>query len=822
MELFRDVRYGVRQLWRAPGFTAAAVLALGLGVGATTAIFSVLDAVVLRPLPYAQPERLVTLREANAVKGLDREPMSPVNFVDYRALNQVFTDAAAWWRPTLTLTGEGQEPLRVRAIETSSNLFAVLGVRPRLGAGFPETGPIHKPNIYEVVISDRLWRTRFNANPAIVGQRIRLDNVGHTVVGVMPPGFHFPENDDIWVRLGWDLARHYRGAHFMDGVARLRDGVTVERAQAELTALSTRLGKEFANTNRDWVARATPLHVDVVGFFRPALYVLLGAVSLLLVIACVNVASLMLARSTVREREVAIRAAIGATRARLVRQFLTESALLAMIGSLAGIVLAFVGVRLLVTATPVPIPRLDEVGLDARVLVFALGVAAATAIGFGLLPALFLSGVDSQQTLKESTRTTTSRRREHTRRLLVIAEIGLAVMLLFGAGLLIRTVSNLARQDPGFARAAAAASGARPTTVLTGSVQLTRSTYPQWAQVAQFYGTLLDRLRQSSEVESVGASNTLPLESSWRMPYRVRGRVDGASEGEAPQAQYQTVSDGYFESLGVPLMAGRTFDAHDTANSEGVVVINQTLARQQFGRDNPVGQTIVSMSLGVGPLGSSLMKERAHRIIGVVGDVKNHSLQSPAEPALYHTVRQFPFMVMHVAVRGHADASRLTALLREAVRATDPAIALSDIQTIDNVVDSAVSQLRLLTYLMAGFAALALLLAVVGIYGMLAYAVSQRQQEISIRLALGASRAGLLWLVLRQGLVLAVTGAALGAAGGIVLSRSMSGLLYGVRASDTLTLAAVMAIVVCVALAACLIPARRAATVEPLAGLRGE
>jgi putative ABC transport system permease protein len=822
MELFRDVRYGLRQLWRAPGFTAAAVLALGLGVGATTAIFSVLDAVVLRPLPYAQPERLVTLREANAKKGLEREPMSPVNFVDYRALNRVFSDAAAWWRPTLTLTGEGQEPLRVRAIETSSNLFAVLGVRPRLGAGFPETGPIHKPNIYEVVISDRLWRSRFNANPAIVGQSIRLDNVAHTVLGVMPPGFHFPENDDIWVRLGWDLARHSRAAHFMDGVARLRDGVTIEGAQAELTALSARLGKEFANSNRDWIARATPLHVEVIGFFRPALYVLLGAVSLLLVIACVNVASLMLARSTVREREVAIRAAIGATRTRLVRQFLTESALLAMFGSLAGVLLAFAGVRLLVTATPVPIPRLDEVGLDARVLVFALGVAAATAIGFGLLPALFLSGVDSQQTLKESTRTTTSRRREHTRRLLVVAEIGFAVMLLFGAGLLIRTVSNLARQDPGFARAAAAASGARPTTVLTASVQLTRSTYPQWAQVAQFYGTLLDRLRQSSEVEFVGASNTLPLESSWRMPYRVRGRVDGAGQGEAPLAQYQTVSDGYFESLGVPLMAGRTFDAHDTPNSEGVVVINQTLARQQFGRENPVGQTITSMSLGVGPLGSSLMKERAHRIIGVVGDVKNHSLQSPAEPALYHTVRQFPFMVMHVAVRGPADASRLTALLREAVRATDPAIALSDIQTIDAVVDSAVSQLRLLTYLMAGFAALALLLAIVGIYGMLAYAVSQRQQEISIRLALGASRAGVLWLVLRQGLVLAVTGAALGAAGGIVLSRSMSGLLYGVRASDTLTLAAVTAIVVCVALVACLIPARRAATVEPLAGLRGE
>jgi putative ABC transport system permease protein len=820
MELFRDVRYGLRQLWRAPGFTTAAVLALGLGVGATTAIFSVLDAVVLRPLPYAQPERLVTLRESNAVQGLDREPMSPVNFVDYRALNQVFADAAAWWRPNLTLTGEGQEPLRVRGIETSTNLFTVLGVRARLGAGFPETGPLHA-QVREVVISDRLWRSRFNANPAIVGQSIRLDNIAHTVLGVMPPGFNFPEDNDVWTRLTWDMALHYRGAHFMGGVARLRDGVPIEQAQAELNALSARLGKQFANTNRDWVARATPLHVEVVGFFRPALYVLLGAVGLLLVIACVNVASLMLARSTVREREVAIRAAIGATRARLVRQFLTESALLATLGSLAGVVLAIVGVRLLVSATPVPIPRLDEVALDARVLVFALAVAAATAIGFGLLPALFLSGVDSQQTLKESTRTTTSRRRERTRRLLVVAEIGLAVMLLFGAGLLIRTVSNLSRQDPGFARAAAAASGARPTTVLTASVQLSQAAYPKWEQVAQFYGTLMDRLRQSSEIEAVGASNTLPLVPSWRIPFfrRDKGRP---AQGEEPQAQYHFVTEGYFESLGVPLMAGRTFDAHDTADSEGVVVINQTLARQQFGRENPIGKSIVSIATGVGPLGRSLMKERAHRIIGVIGDVKNHSLQSPAEPGLYHTVRQFPFYGMHVAVRGQQDAARLTAILREAVRATDPAIAISEIQTIDAVVDSAVSQLRLLTYLMAGFAALALLLAVVGIYGMLAYAVSQRQQEISIRLALGASRAGLLWLVLRQGLVLALTGAAIGAAGGVVLSRSMSNLLYGVRASDALTLVAVTAIVVFVAVAACLIPARRAATVEPLAGLRGE
>jgi putative ABC transport system permease protein len=613
----------------------------------------------------------------------------------------------------------------------------------------------------------------------------------------------------VWTRLTWDLHYHSRGARFMGAIARLRDGVTLEQAQAELTAMTARFATQFPGTNAGWSARAIPLHTEVVGFFRAALYILLGTVSLLLVIACVNVASLLLARGTAREREVAIRTAIGATRARLVRQFLTESGLLALAGAIVGVGLAIAGVRLLVHATPVPIPRLETVVIDTRVLTFALIVAAATAIGFGLLPAVSLSSVDSQQTLKESGRgSTTGRRRERTRRLLVVGEVGLAVMLLFGAGLLIRTIANLAREDPGF----------RPAPVLTASLQLTAAAYPKWEQVATFYATLLDRLRERPDVEATGTSNFLPLASGWRLRFLIRGRPEPA-KGDEPTAQHMTVSEGYFETIGVPLVAGRWFDAHDTARTEPVVLINQTLARQYFAGENPIGRTIDSFANGIGPLGQRLVTSE-HRIIGIVGDVKNHTLQSPAEAAIYHPMRQFPFRSLFIALRGKGDVARLTTILRETVRATDPALPLSDVRTMNMVMADATGQLRLLTYLMTGFAALALLLAIVGIYGMLAYAVSQRQQEISIRLALGASRAEVLWLVLRQGLMLSLAGAALGAAGGLIASRWLGSLLYGIRATDALTLAAVIAIVMGVAAAACLIPARRASSVDPLAGLR--
>src|SRR5262245_7862279 len=407
--LLQDVRFGWRLLRRSPGFTVAAVLALALGIGATTAVFTLLDRVVLRPLPYPDPDRLTMIWEANDAKGLSHERLSPVNFMDYRALTQVVEDAAAWWYPQLTLTETGHEPLRVNAVEASANVFAVLGVRPLIGQGFPKDPFFARESI--AVISHWLWRERFGGDPAIIDKTIALNGPGFTVVGVMPPGFQYPNDTDVWHRLQWDLTQHSRGAHFMESIVRLKPGVTVDAANAELRALTTRLGQENPSTNGEWRARAVPLAAEVVGFFRPALFALFGAAAFLLVITCTNVASLLLARATVREREVAVRAAIGASRSRLVRQFLTESILLAVMGATLGVVLAIAAVRALVAASPVPLPRLDSgvgavstVGIDARLLMFAVTVAALTAIAFGVVPAMLMARGDMQRPLKESGR----------------------------------------------------------------------------------------------------------------------------------------------------------------------------------------------------------------------------------------------------------------------------------------------------------------------------------------------------------------------------------------------------------------------------------
>jgi putative ABC transport system permease protein len=498
-DLLQDLRYGFRNLLKTPAFTIAATLALGLGIGATTAIFSVVNGVVLKPLPYGEPERLVALWEANHEKNLTHEPVSPVNFMDYRALSQVFSDAAAWWRPEVTLRDEAREPVTVNTIEVSGNFQAVLGVSPTLGAGFPDDVFYSRDRV--VMMSHRLWQSRFSSDPAIVGKTIRLNDDTYTVAGVMPAGFNFPGDTDLWYRLVWDLTRHSRGAHFMEAVARMRPGVTVAAAQRELDALTGRLGGEFVSTNRGWRARAIGLHEEIVGYFRSALYVLLAAVGLLLLIACINVASLLLARAAARAREVALRAAIGATRQRLIRQFLTESVVLAVGGGLVGVALAVGVMRGIVVATPIEVPRLGQVGIDARVLLFAAAIALATTVVFGLLPALFMSRVDLQQGLREGSRGSGAHASGRTHRVLVTAEVALAVMLLAGAGLLVRSVVRLTAEDPGF----------RPSGVMTTGIQLTGAAYGRWPEVEQFHSSLVEALQHQPGIEAAGASNFLPL-----------------------------------------------------------------------------------------------------------------------------------------------------------------------------------------------------------------------------------------------------------------------------------------------------------------------
>jgi predicted permease len=807
--ILQDVRFGWRLLCRSPAFTIAAVLGLALGIGATSAVFSLLDRIVLRPLPYPDPERLVMLWETNDGKGLPHERLSPVNFMDYRGLSQVFEDAAAWWYPQLTVTETGHEPLRVSAIETSANFFAVLGVQPILGAGFPAAPLYSRDNV--VVISHRLWRDRFAGDPAIVGRLIALNGPMFTVVGVMPPGFTYPNGTDLWQRLTWDLTQHSRGAHFMESIVRLKPGATIDGANAELRALTTRLGQEHVSTNGEWRARAVPLAHEIVGFFRPALLALFGAAAFLLVITCTNVASLMLARATVREREVAVRAAIGASRARLVRQFLTESVLLATMGTTLGVTIAVVAVRALVGAAPVPLPRVEGIGVDGRLLLFAVTVAVVTTIAFGVVPAMLMARGDMQRPLKESGRGGDgSSGRRRVRSLLVVAEIALAVMLLIGATLLGRSFQQLVAQDPGFT----------PARAITAKVELPYS-YSDWPKIVAFYDRLLANLDMQPGVVLAGASNFLPLEAAWRGPFFIQGRPRPRA-GDESQAQHQTIDDRYFRALGVPLVKGRFFDARDTADAPGVVIVNEVLARRQWPGEEPLGQSLISPIRVVGPLGRSLMKQTGFQVIGVVASVKNAELVRDAEPAVYFTYRQFPFRGMNIVVQGRGGSAALMAAVKTAVQQLDPNLPIAQARTLDRIVADATDRPRALMLLMGVFAALALILAALGIYSVLSYGVNQRQQELSVRMALGAQPRDVLWLVVRQGLALAVIGGLFGAAGAFALGRTMSSLLYGVSAADGASFALAIGVAITTAVVACFFPARRASLLDPLKGLRAE
>jgi len=808
----RDLRFGARVLTRAPAFTMTAMLALGLGTGAATAIFSVLDGVVLRPLPYVEPDRLVTLWDTNRAKGLSHEQISPVTFLDYRALNHVFVDAAAWWRPEFTLTQPGQEPMRVNAVEASRNFFSVLGVSPALGPGFPSGEPLHELRVTEVVISHRLWQSRFGADPDIVGQVITLNGQSFTVLGVMPAGFGFPGDVDVWQRLRWDLSQHSRAAHFMEAVARLQPGVTLEAAAAELDALGGRLGAEFAATNEGWSMRAVPLADEVVGYFRPALFVLMAAVGLLLVIACVNVANLLLARATARAREVAVRSAIGASRGRLVSQLLAESLVLAAGGAALGLLVAWIGVNALVAASPIDIPRLDQVAIDGPVLAFATVLALATAVVFGLAPAVLMARTNVQQALKEGGRGAGSgagaRRMRHA---LVVGEIALSVALLVAAGLIMRSVARLAGVD----------SGVRPDGVLTVSIQLPQGSYAEWPAVSRFYEDLLDDLRRQPGIEAASASNFLPLATGWRIPFQIEGRPP-MPIGEESNVQYHTAGTEYFATVGVPVRAGRTFDRHDTLDSPGVVVINEAMARKYWPGGDAIGAKVHALTKYIGPLGVRLADSDEYEVVGVVGDVKNSSLQRDAEPAMYFPIPQFPFREMYLQVRGRGAAAGLLPVVRDTVWSRDPALPISKVQTMEQVLGASVTRPRFLMVLMSGFAALALVLAAVGIYGILSYAVTERRHEIGIRVALGAQAPLVVWLVVRQGLALAVAGVGLGALAAYLGGRSLSALLYEVGAADPLTFAVVAALVLGVAIVACYVPARRASRLDPITALRTE
>lgn len=812
------LRMALRQFRLHPAFMLITVLVLGLGTGAATVVYTIVDSVVLRPLPYAAPDRLVKFWDTNSEKGLTHDPISPVTFMDYKAL-PVFSDAAAWWRPDVNLVDPGLDPVRVKTVETSANLFAVLGVGTQLGEGFPKDGPFFSSTLI-AVISDRLWRTRYGADPAILGKQLNLNDTPHTIVGVMPSGFHFPDDVDVWQRLSWDLSQHSRNAHFMEGVARLTDGTSLEQARAASDTLAARLGQEFEGSNKGWAFGVVPLLNDQLGYYRPALYVLFGAVGLLFVIACLNVASLLLTRALSREREMAVRSALGAAPRQIVTQLLAESLLLSAAGALAGVIVAFVALPVIVAVTPVNVPRLAEAAVNGRVLSLALGLVAAMTLIFGLVPSLVLVRRHVGSDLKAGERGSS----RGTRRLyqgFVIAEVALACALLVSSALLIRTVGQMTRVPL----------GVRAESVMLTTVQLSaaNSSLAAWETVGTQHAAILDRLREQPGVVSAGSTNFLPMEHGWRNPFMLADQPPGRPE-DRPQAQHHSVSEGYFETMGATLLEGRQFTTEDTPTTEPVVIINETLARRYFPGRSAVGRQMRSWSAQVGPLGRNLtwtVTPDGHRvqptirIIGVVADIQNTALGLPVEPAVYATTRQFPFSSATIAIAARDGATAVQAM-RNALKLVSPNTPLGTVETWQDRFNTRTAEPRLLMTTLTAFGALAAFLAALGVYGLFSWSVALRQRELAIRLTLGARPTAVAGTVVRQSVVLVVAGLLCGL--GLVQAArgALATVLFGVTPADMTSTATAAALLFLAALIASLPPAWRAMRVDPVEGLRAE
>jgi putative ABC transport system permease protein len=822
LSLMPSIRLALRQFHQQPSFALVTVLVLGLGTAAATTVFTVVDAVILRPLPYQAPDRLVTLWDTNAEKGLAHDPISPVNFMDYRAL-PVFADAAAWWRPGINLADPGLDPLRVNTIEVSANVFDVLGVRPQVGAGFPERGPIFVQNELVAVISDRLWRSRYSADPSIVGRQLSLNETPYTVVGVMPPGFHYPDDVDVWQRLRWDLTQHSRAAHFMEAVARLSDEATFDQAQSAVQALGQRLQKDFPQTNSGWSSRLVPLLDEQLGYYRPALMVLFGAVGLLLLIGCLNVASLLLTRALSRDREIAVRIAMGASPRQLVTQLLSESLVLSVAGAGLGILSAAAALPLLVGITPIDIPRLEDASVDLRALGLGVAVIFVTTIFFGLVPALLMLKTQLTTDLKSGERGS-SRGARRLYSVLVAGEVALACALLVSSALLIRTVARMMDTPTGVAA----------DQVLTTTVQLTRANASGealravWSTVSDTHTRILDEIRQQPGVVAAGHANFLPLEVGWRNPFGIEGQPPPPRPEDAPQAQLHSVSEGYFEAMGAMLAEGRAFEAFDHRDNAGVVIVNRSFVRRYLESASAVGQIVRIHATGIGPLGLNL-KASASRmpggmpfeIVGVVEDVRNVPLGQAVEPAIYFSSRQFPFSEVFLAVKATSPAVATTAV-REALRRVTPNVPMATVQTWGDRFARRTAEPRLLMTILVCFGALAALLAAIGVYGLFSWSVALRTRELAIRLTLGARPSSVGGLVVRQSALLVVGGVLVGLALIRIAQGALSRVVYGVAPDDPQSMAAAAAVLLIAALVACVPPALRAMRVDPVEGLRVE
>ena len=802
-EMFQDLRYGLRILIKHRGFSIVAVLTLALGIGANTAIFSVVNAVLLRGLPFRDTDRLVAIWESNPLN--DHNEVSAANFLDWREQSSVFEHLAALSYASLALTG-GDEPERLQAVVVTPAFFSVLRTQPMLGRTFfPEE---EKPGAARVVVlSHGLWQRRFSSDLDLIGKTITLNGVDRTVVGVMPPQFElqFPiqRQIDVWLpRIFTPELAASRGSHFLYVFGRLAPGVGMAQAQTEMASLAERLAQQYPKTNTGTTVRLVSLQEQIVGKVRRALLILLGAVGFVLLISSANVANLLLGRAAAREKEIAIRAALGASRFRVVRQLLTEGALLAGVGGALGLLFAFWGIRLIISVSPATIPRLNEVAIDGRVLGFTLAISLLTGMIFGMAPALQASRPNLNESLKEGIRSSATGVRQRLRSLLVVGEVALALVLLAGAGLLVRSFWRLVRVDPGF----------NTDHVLALDVALPFAKYPRENQQAAFFRQALERIEALPGVVSAGSTLNLPLGGSNATTGVTPDDRPTPAPSDIPEIDYRLASANYFRTLGIPLRSGREFTDRDAPGSPDVVIVNESLARRFWPDEDAVGKRVTIREDPPTPC----------VVVGVVGDVRHNRLDAESKPEIYLSYLQKPNDFMEIVVRTAADPSSMVGTLRREIAAVDKDQPIHNVKTMDQILAESVSQPNFNVLLLGVFAAVAVLLAAVGIYGVISFVVTQRTREVGIRIALGARRGDVMKLVMKQGMALAFGGVAIGLAASFALTRLLEGLLFGVGASDPSTFIAITLFLMLVAAVACYLPARRAAHVDPLTALRHE